>query len=521
MKRSFIFLILCALAPLSVYAQEVTPNKSVSSKLLPVHISNDVALHVALDKSSRTKSEQKMSSQLLELRAQYKANGSTFSPKGIRPQSADQVSAAQVDQTERIHTYVYVPKTLPVAAFVKMLQRKGIAISAWNKALNIIQVWATVKQLDELAAMTQVRTLEIVTPPMHNTGPVLSEGVSRMHADVAQTVMAAQANGIHVGVMSDDCGSVENLVAPRIGNELAAAPNDPVVVVDNLGANRTHEGLAMMEIVQDVAPLAKLYFATASTGYVNFFNNINALATVDACRVITDDIIYLGEPVYEDGSVNTLIDALAAANNVVYTSASTNAAGFTWTGTFQPDAALQGIGGGGATNTVCDFAGAGTFTNQVVSGGNITITLHWDDQFGNSKNDYDLFVVNSTNTALVASSTSVQNDGSPGNPFEAVSIGPAGTYKIIIRRTSVSAGDPNGNARIKLSCWQTGMQYVNPPGSTFGHPTAANAIGCGAIGSNRSGANQAGPVGNESNYNQIEPFSSLGPCQLINFGAGL
>ena len=503
-KFNFFLLVLCsALFPLLSEAQT-----KVTKERVEVSIESSVRSQVEAGKQSRTSIEHKMSSQLLELRAQHNANGGSLQhPKGITTQAVGQKSAAQVDLNDHVHLYLYIPKDQPVDAVVKQLEAKGIIISASNKDVPIIQVWATVPELERIAVMPEVRTIDLVIAPVHSAGPTLSEGVSRMHSDVAQTVMGANGSGIKVGVMSDDCGTSENLVAPRVVNgELTF---NPVIIDDSWGGTRTHEGLAMMEIVQDVAPQAQLYYATAFTGYTNFVTNVQNLANA-GCKVITDDIIYLAEPVFEDGALSAKIDAVATGQGVIYTSASTNAAGFTWTGTYTPHATLQNIGNtAGGPYNVCDFTGT-TFQNQVtVGGGGATVTLHWDDQFGTSRNDYDLFVVNSTNTITVWSSTSTQNDGSPGNPFEFVNINIPGTYNIIIRRTSTSVGDPNPNARLKLSCWQVGMSIVNPIGSTFGHPTATNAIGCGAIDAQ------------VNNYTNIEGFSSQGPAKIINFAGGL
>jgi subtilisin-like proprotein convertase family protein len=485
----------------------------VTKERIEVSIESSVRSHVEEGKINRTLAEHKMSTQVLELRAQHKLYGGTFQPKGITPQEAGKISPAQVDLKERVHLYLYIPKDKSVATVVRKLRAKGVIISASNKDVPIIQVWATIQQLDVLAKMSEVRTIDLVVPPVHSAGPVLSEGVPRMHADAAQSVMGATGTGIKVGVMSDDCGTTEGLIPPRVANgELTF---NPVIIDDSWGGTRTHEGLAMMEIVQDVAPQAQLYYATAFTGYTNFVNNVQNLANA-GCKVITDDIIYFNEPVFEDGALSAKIDAVAAANGVIYTSASTNAAQFTWTGTYTDHATTQNIGNtAGGPYHVCDYTGTTFLNGLTVGGGTVTITLHWDDQFGNSKNDYDLFVVNAANNVTIASSTNTQNDGSPGNPYEQCAVG-AGTYNIIIRRTSTSAGDPNPNARLKLSCWQVGMSIVNPVGSTFGHPTATNAIGCGAIGSDRNSG-----IGGENNYNTIEGFSSQGPCKIINFGGGL
>ena len=86
----------------------------------------------------------------------------------------------------------------------------------------------------------------------------------------------------------------------------------------------------MLQIVHDMAPKARLGFATANGGEVNFANNIRALAGLPGAEravpgfkadVIVDDIIYLVEPFFQDGIVAQAVDEVAAAGVSYFSSA--------------------------------------------------------------------------------------------------------------------------------------------------------------------------------------------------------
>ena len=103
----------------------------------------------------------------------------------------------------------------------------------------------------------------------------------------------------------------------------------PVVVLED-SPGGTDEGRAMLQIVHDVAPRARLGFATANGGEVNFANNIRALAGFqDApnaqpgfeADIIVDDVIYLAEPFFQDGIVAQAVDEVAAAGVSYFSSA--------------------------------------------------------------------------------------------------------------------------------------------------------------------------------------------------------
>ena len=83
----------------------------------------------------------------------------------------------------------------------------------------------------------------------------------------------------------------------------------PVQVLDDtvVGAD---EGRAMAQIVHDLAPGARLAFATASSGELGFADNIRDLATANS-DVIVDDVTYFNEPFFQDGPI------AAAVNDVV------------------------------------------------------------------------------------------------------------------------------------------------------------------------------------------------------------
>src|SRR5262249_49243022 len=154
-----------------------------------------------------------------------------------------------------------------------------------------------------------------------------------------------------IGVLSDSAS------ATRVAALIASGdlPADVTILPGQDGGNRSDEGTAMMEIVHDLAPDAKLFFATAFDGVASFASNIEALRFVYHCDIIVDDVTYFNEGVFQDGPIAQAVNDVVA-DGAMYFSSSANSGNLTsgtsgtWEGDFQNGGAVSGlIAGGGET----------------------------------------------------------------------------------------------------------------------------------------------------------------------------
>src|SRR5262249_2356014 len=153
-----------------------------------------------------------------------------------------------------------------------------------------------------------------------------------------------------------------------------------------------------------------------------FATNITTLRTTFNCDIIVDDVGYFVETPFQDGQtgvvsntnggiVTQAVNDVVAAGALYFSSAANSgnkndATSGTWEGDFVSGGTLALVPGG----NVLDFdttAGVAQ-TNNLTTGGGNPIGLYWSDPLGGSSNDYDLFVLNSTATAVAASSTNIQ-----------------------------------------------------------------------------------------------------------------
>jgi len=143
-----------------------------------------------------------------------------------------------------------------------------------------------------------------------SAGAVTTQGDVAMRSDIARANLGVNGAGITVGVLSDSFNCLGGAPSDVTNGDLS-----PVTVIQEISSCSgpsagTDEGRAMLQIVHDVAPGANLVFASALNGIASFASNIQSVAAAGA-KVIADDVLYLAEPMFQDGIV------AQAANQVV------------------------------------------------------------------------------------------------------------------------------------------------------------------------------------------------------------
>ena len=151
-----------------------------------------------------------------------------------------------------------------------------------------------------------------------------------------------------------------------------------------------------MEIIHDLAPLAQLGFCAAETD----IESVNCLSTLEnnfQADIIVDDLAYYFDPYFEDGLLATRVQDLS--DRLLYLMAAGNDAQGHYVANYVHKS-VQGL-------SVHDFgiaAGGGSdhsMNVRVNPGGALIIFLQWNDPFGASGNDYDLYLLNQAETDVL------------------------------------------------------------------------------------------------------------------------
>ena len=443
-------------------------------------------------KSNLTDAQKKLSTDLLQL------VNSNFLPPGqnretleiqmknlgqFRPASSVPKADGRV-AGDLVYVYIY----LKPPAGTRTIEPYVWEITDRDEENHLAVAWVEVKDLETLASLEAVRTIRTVMPPLVRTGSVTTEGDAIHRTSDVRTTYSQNGSGVKVGIISD---GVDNWASAQSSGDLPAG----LTVLSNTQSG--DEGTAMLEIVHDMVPGADLYFHDCGDNVVAFNAAIDALVTA-GCDVICDDIGWILEPFFEDGIVASHLTSVLASNDIIYVSSAGNAGQRHYQGDYYniPSSTQHDFSRGGTTGYYLYL--------QMQAGGSVRIVLQWNDQFGSSGNDYDLYLYNIDTSTTVAQSTATQ-DGDD-DPLEFISYTvPGGTptadYAIIVDKYSGVGKTlevfiyPRNGAGVYTN-------NIDPIDSIFGHAAVTNAIAVGAI--------NASDPGNDD----IEFFSSQGPVTI-------
>lgn len=390
------------------------------------------------------------------------------------------------------------------AKLLSEIAARGGHVDAVAPSNDRIEAKVPLDQLEGLATRPDVGSIRQPPHVRTNIGSLTSQAyVSHLVKPIVENSPFVTGNGVKVGVLSDSASLAQVAFLQASGD---LGPGTTVLPGQSGEGDptATNEGAAIMEIVQDLAPESQVYFATAFTSESSFATNIVALGQA-GCTVIVDDVTYSDEDPFQDSTVAQAVNTFVATGGIYFSSAAnsgnlTNANSSTWEGDF--------VSGG--TNTllpgyiVHDFGGGQTF-NRLLSSSRV-VDLSWSDPLGASSNDYDLFILNSAGTAVIAASTTVQNGTQ--DPFEEVSNSggfPANSRIVIGRHTGAARA-------LHVDTFFGAPLSIRTTGSTHGHNAGANTQSIAATFWNS--AHDGTKPFNGTN-NPTETFSSDGPRRIF------
>jgi hypothetical protein len=398
----------------------------------------------------------------------------------LHSNSADQVNFGKV------YVYIQFKKNNGITAADDLI----LEITDRDAKNNMIVAWVEVSKLPDLTALNAVKSIRSVTQPVLYSGSVTTEGDGIHRTSDVRTTFAKDGTGIKIGVISD---GVQNRSSAQASGDLPVDGSGLTVLSVGTG----DEGTAMLEIIHDMVPGAQLYFHTCGSNTTQFNTAIDNLVTA-GCDIICDDIGWITQPFFEDGTVASHIESVLSANDIIYVSAAGNAGYTHYQGDFYP------LSGFATRHDFNEGGGSGTpyLYVQLSPQQTVTVILQWNDEFGGSSNDFDLELRLHSNGSLVASSAGYQTGTQ--DPLESFSYTNPSTTQTRDYQIRVINYDAPETKTLEVYFYKDGGAYytnnLKEQDAIFGHAAVSDVVTVGAV-------DQATPT-------IVESFSSQGPSTI-------
>ncbi|NIS70976.1 MAG: S8 family serine peptidase [Proteobacteria bacterium] len=397
---------------------------------------------------------------------------------------------------------------------------KGLGLQKASASARVVSGQLPIRAIKSMAGLARLKHARPAYA-MTNVGDVTSQGDEAMGSDIARTNFGLDGTGVTVGVLSDSFDCLGGAAADVNSGDL---PGGIVVLAEDPGCGSgTDEGRAIMQLIHDVAPGASLAFHTAFNGQADFASGIRELANLGV-DVIVDDVIYLAEPMFQDGIIAQAIDSVVADGVAYFSSAGNNGRkayqdpfspeGFLPPGGFIPLSGAPPFYGG----VLHDF-GDGKVTQAITipAGATLIISFQWDDPFysvcghpspikgcSGADTDMDIYLLDAWGAFILAGGVDA-NIG--GDPVEILGVINTGTSDVLVNLIIVQyeGSDPGLMKYVRFG----GGQATDNEGSgtIYGHANAASAEAVGASFYENTPAFENPPL--------LEPFSSAGPTPIL------
>ena len=436
------------------------------------------------------------------------------------------------DKNGRIMVEYFVRKGASYNAARAAIKAAGATIDSEMKSFHsgVIAAWTPMDSVARLATTPSIRSLSMVLKPKTNVGLVTSQGASILGTDQLNQ-MHLDGFGITIGALSNSYNTYTTYPASKdvsTGDLPGKADPDgasPEVVLMKEGPAGDDEGRGILQIINDLAPKARLCFSTAYSSPTAFANHILDLANPKGrCHadIIDDDVGYSNEPDFSDENVISAAVNQVVSQGVIYTSSAGNGNQGSYNATFNPIPPATALGLTGQTvdlsqvpakllaGGVHNFGTADTpvISQSVTTSAEAGLTddfgiLQWNDPF-----NLDMMTANYVILIFDAKGKYMAADSGIGNAIkhdQPIQVGQfpvekdATNYQVVIAKTTTASSPAT---QIRWTSFEQALTRQNDFNSDHspsisGHAATAGAI---AVAADFYGA-----------LSGIEYFSSQGP----------
>jgi len=416
-------------------------------------------------------------SKATKIRAELQQKSQTF--KSLKIQIAKKQDSQKDTPQENQWVLIDAIANGDPSVLLKDLRALGLkSVAVYGRIISGQLPLAAIDKLDTLSSLNEVKSSQIITVQ----GSVQSEGDRAQRSNIAREGFAVSGKGVTIGVLSD---SYNCLKGEKKDKESKDIPNDVVVVEEALDCRgRKDEGRALVQIIHDIAPQAKILFHTGENGLANSANAILKLAFEHKADIIIDDMKSLSANFFQEDAITQAVNKVVRTG-VTYVTAAGNSGRNSYQNTYNEYINTA------FTLNAHDFdpsAEVDIYQRiHVAEGFAINLLLQWASPAysisgsSGTQTDLDIFIFNEDHSKILAASTfgNIGRDPMEFIPF----FNPpnSGETKFDIMITKAYGDAPKTLKYIIINSIDTIIQeYKTHSGGLFGHANSPSAITVGA-----------------------------------------
>lgn len=355
---------------------------------------------------------------------------------------------------------------------------------------HVVSGLLPISAIADLAALDNLHFAR-ASVAMAQVGLVTSQGDAALNADEARDEEEVSGRGITIGVMSDSYDCLGGAAADIASGDLPRAERINVLDEGPCERDLSDEGRGMMQLIRDVAPAASQAFHSAFRGQAGFANGILRLADEADADIIVDDVIFLAEPMFQDGIIAQAAD-IVKGQGVAYFSSAGNGGRNSWE---SGDSGFVASGEFPGLPTHDFDPGPGVDGRQLLflAPGTTTLILQWDEPFASvsgppgSASSVDILLFTPGAPFPFFDTFSNEIGGDPVDGFQVTDLPQPAIVEVAFALSGGPAPhfmkyvifDPSGDA-ITDPATSFPVEYQTDSGTNYGHSNAEGAAGVAA-----------------------------------------
>lgn len=394
----------------------------------------------------------------------------------------------------------------------------GIILAAETFNLGFQNAFVPVDAMNRIHELKTIGMVTAVGRGITNSGDVETEADQTLKTNLIRSQYGYKGKGVKIGVISDGIGPISNPVNGDLGpagNEVPPIVNSVMAlndvgpqlhVIENNEVNNSAEGLAMIELIHDIAPEADLLFFDYIDNLGNPMSTAIEQMKNSGCHIIVDDISWPGFSFFQTNVGNHILVKQAiedfTALGGVYVSAVGNFQNSMIEQVYQPNS--------NKTHLFNESAQDESLSFNIQPGASLPIYFQWSNPWDDAYDDFNIYLFDE-NGVLLESDVSIENENI-GNPYASiVYVNSTNQAKNVFLKIELSSDLPPQPILFRLFIkggqnMATGSDkiYFNKHGGVISQQMYSNVLTIGT-----SYWNNLSTITNYSSYGPLSLFSEV------------